>query len=218
MALESGFEIDSFWIPPRMDRPVLSEGPHVRGPGEVLFVIDGDTVGLTSVADAARLVSQLVPRLDSLEHLSEDELVGAPTVSSASLSFAKGTAGVGALVSGWGEPESWGTWSIDRVSTMRLLLPEQTHRVRLALGYRTIPFPDGGKRIVRCETEGRVLNEWHLSVEDAQGELQIELPKNHSGAVELVFANPNSKSPAELGLGADVRPLGLGVERIRIVS
>lgn len=220
LVAENGFDAESFWIPARMNRPdVLPVGLHVRGPGEVLFVIDGDAVELSSVADAARLVSQLVPRVDSLVRVSGDEEDGPPSVSATPLSFAKGADGVHGLALGWGEPESWGTWSIDRLSTMRLLVPEGGPRVRLGLRYRTVPFPNGGQRIVRCELNEQLLNEWRLSAENAQGELLIELPKDRSGsAVELVFGNPNSKSPAELGIGADVRPLGLGVEQVRIVS
>jgi hypothetical protein len=216
------YELDAelLWIPPRLERPdVLRVGPHMRGAGEVLFVIDGTEAGLSSIADAVRLLSQLVPHCDSIVPSFDVEDEGPPLVSVEPLGFSKGDTGVRALASGWGEPESWGTWTTDRLSTMRLLLPKRRRNARLVLRYRTIPLPNDADRILRCESNGRIVGEWRLSGAKAKGELRIELPTAQPGVpVEVVFINPNSRSPAELGIGRDVRPLGLGVEQIRLMG
>ena len=77
------------------------------------------------------------------------------------------------------------------------------------------PSPTADPQVVRCRLDGSLLGEWQLGVREMEGELTIKLPSGDGGSVELEFELPRATSPAELGIGADTRPLGIGVEQLR---
>jgi hypothetical protein len=85
--------------------------------------------------------------------------------------------------------------------------------------YRTIPLPGGDARRVDCFLGDRRLHRWAFDEANHSGEIVIELPAKATGMpVELAFVTTNAPSPAELGLGPDVRPLALGVEQVRLLD
>jgi hypothetical protein len=50
------------------------------------------------------------------------------------------------------------------------------------------------------------------------GELVLDVaPEMLDGPVDLRIVNLNARAPSELGIGEDQRPLGIGVEAIRII-
>jgi hypothetical protein len=216
-----GIPAEDIAIPPSTEHPLApADGVHVLGPYEVMFVIDGHQIGLRTISDAVRQATQLIPSMDALVRAEGGTRGAVPVVSVEPLSLTKGSDGAGALVRGWGEAEAWGTWSIDRESTMRVEIPPNGGRevVRLGLRYRAIPFPDGTPRLVRCTVGEATLHEWQFSRSNAQGDLVIEIPAVFAGErVDLTLVNLNPKSPAELGVSADERRLGLGVEEIRLI-
>jgi hypothetical protein len=216
-----GIPAEDIAIPPSTEHPPApADGVHALGPYEVMFVIDGHQIGLRTISDAVRQAAQLIPSMDAMVRAEGGTRGAVPVVSVEPLSLTKGSDGAGALVRGWGEAEAWGTWSVDRESTMSVEIPPNGGRdvVRLGLRYRAIPFPDGTPRLVRCTVGETTLHEWQFSRSNAQGDLMIEIPAAFAGErVELTLVNLNAKSPAELGVGADERRLGLGVEEIRLI-
>ena len=211
-------------IPARLDHPPApARGVHVLGPYEILFVLDGDRIGLRSIADAVTLASQLVPPADAMVAVESVDSDGdVPAVSTEPLLFARNRGGAEGLISGWGEPESWGSWSVDRESVLRVRLPSSdlARRVRLGLRYRTVPYPDGKPRLVECAIGDLTLERWQFFESNSRGELVIDVPADVTPGpfVELRFVNSNARSPQELGLGEDARPLGIGVEQIRVLA
>ena len=144
-----------------------------------------------------------------------------PAVGTRPTSFAKDADGVSALVSGWGEPEPWGTWSVAKecVLRLRLSLPAGRSPVRLGLRYRTIPFSQRRPRVVECALGGRTVQRWEFREDNYRGELVIEVPVHAlDDSVELRLVNLNAQSPKELGIGEDLRTLGIGVEQIRLLE
>ncbi|MBA2372307.1 MAG: glycosyltransferase [Chloroflexi bacterium] len=218
-----GMTGDEVFIPEPLDHPPgPSPGVHVLGPYEVLFVLEGDHIGLQSIADAVRLASQLVPPADSMVKSTAIRYPdGVPVVSTEPLSFARNADGALALASGWAEPEAWGAWSVERECRLRLRfsrLPESRLEVRLGLRYRTVPFPDGKPRFVECAIGERTLKRWELSSNEYRGELLITVPADDlHDALDLRLVNLNARSPKDMEIGEDQRPLGIGVEQIRIV-
>lgn len=205
---------------PAAHAPAPEDGVHVLGPYEVMFVVDGNSVGLHTIADAVGLSAQLVPGLEAMVRVTQTVPRGAlPVVSIEPLGLTKNSDGAGALVSGWGEPEPWGTWSVDRACVIRIHVPAGSEgALRLGLRYRAIPFPDGTPRIVLCMLGDETLHEWQLTSSSAEGELAIEIPRELvSSAIELTLVNVNARSPVELGVGPDERRLGIGVEQLRLL-
>ena len=186
-------------------------------------MLDGDRIGLRSIADAVTLASQLVPPADAMVAVESVDSDGdVPAVSTEPLLFARNRGGAEGLISGWGEPESWGSWSVDRESVLRVRLPSSdlARRVRLGLRYRTVPYPDGKPRLVECAIGDLTLERWQFFESNSRGELVIDVPADVTPGpfVELRFVNSNARSPQELGLGEDARPLGIGVEQIRVLA
>jgi glycosyltransferase involved in cell wall biosynthesis len=217
-----GIDLDTIHIPPNTGRPApWPIGVHVLGPREVLFVIDGNVAGLRTIADAAGLASQLVPGPGQLVVDDAIPTSAPPVLLDLPLSFSKRGLGATGLIEGWAEPEGWGTWSIDNVSTMRIRLGAAPgpDPIRLGLRYRTIVLPQSEPQIVRCTIGTRLLHEWRLSESTYKGELTIEIPPDElkGDFVELALATPNAKAPADVGVGMDPRPLGIGVEQIRLL-
>lgn len=201
--------------------PAPEDGVHVLGPYEIMFVLDGNAIALRTIADAVSLSAQLVPGSAVMVRAEQAVARGrVPILSVEPLALTRNSVGTGALVAGWGEPEPWGTWAVERESTLRLEIPRDAdgETVRLGLRYRTIPFPDHTPRVVSCVVDGMSLQEWDFLGDNAQGELVITIPEAMaSGVVDVVLVNANARSPDELGIGPDQRRLGIGVEQIRLL-
>jgi hypothetical protein len=218
-----GIPEDEIYIPPRLHHPPAPEpGTHELGPHEALHVLEGDRIGLRSIADAVRVASQFVPLAESLVTSTEIPYPdGIPVVSADPLSFARSSDGSLALMSGWAEPEEWGAWSVERECLLRLRVapPSMSRKVRLGLGFRTVTLTDSRRRLVECAIGEKVVRRWKLSSRGERGELEIDVPSSvlHS-PVDLRFFNLNARSPKDMGIGEDLRPLGIGVEQIRLVG
>ena len=215
-----GMGDDDVYIPPPLERPPIPElGTHELGGGETLHVVDGEKLGLESVADAARAAMQLVaPPATMTVSSAIPYLDGVPVVSAEPLSFARNEDGALALVSGWAEPEPWGAWSVERESVLRVRLspPQEWQRVRLALRYRTVQLDR--KRELAVAIGGAAPARRKLDKRGHEGELVLDVaPEMLDGPVDLRIVNLNSRAPRELGIGEDQRPLGIGVEAIRII-
>jgi hypothetical protein len=208
-------------IPPPLEHPPTpAPGEHVLGPREVLHVLEGDRVGLRSVADAVRLASTLVPPAESVVTSTVVPYPdGVPVVTTAPLSCARNADGALALASGWAEPEAWGAWSVERECLLRLrvALPEGRRTVRLGVRCRTVALA-GSPRLVECALGDRTVKRWKLGSRPYRGELVIALSADDvHGTVDLRFLNLNARSPREMAIGEDHRPLGIGVEEIRLI-
>jgi hypothetical protein len=202
-----GIEPDELPIPPPLDPPPApATGVHVRGDSDALFVIDGDLLGLASIADAVRLASQLMPGTEAIVLAPATQTL--PELSSAPLSFGSDGPGRQALVSGWSEPEGWGTWSVERECVLHFDVPGPG---RLGLRYRMLPSPSGRPRVVSCGHQ-----RWEI--DDYEGELLIESPPERRGRVELRLVNEDRYSAHDLNGSDDTRPLGIGVIQIRLVA
>ena len=216
-----GIPDDAIAIPaPTEHPPAPADGVHTLGPQDVLHVVDGDREGLRSIADAVRLAATLAPSRTTMRRTVQTEPRGSvPSISDKPLLFARGSDGIGALISGWSEPESWGVWSVDRECTLRVRIPPSANgkSMRLGLRYRVIPFPDQTSRVIECAVgDSRAI--WQFSRANASGELVVKIGhRPESGAVDVSFTNVNARSPRELEIGSDERRLGIGIEQIRLL-
>jgi hypothetical protein len=149
-----------------------------------------------------------------------EEFAGARLAADETLSFAAGHNGCAALGNGWGEPEAWGTWSIDRRAALQLAVGrDHIAPIEIALFYRS--FVEGARKIeIVCRAAGEPLASWTCSVENWCGVKGITIPAravSTDGVVTLEFEISDPVSPAQLGLSPDTRPLGLGIESMRRV-
>jgi glycosyltransferase involved in cell wall biosynthesis len=186
------------------------------------------------VDEAMKIVRQRTPRayisavcefLDGFEPIRRcwGLLAPAPILTEAGLSFARGEEGVVALKEGWGEPESWGTWSVQERCVLRLNLRQFARRpLCIAFACRTFQYR---ALQIGCYVENGPIQRWNFAA--PQGEFfATQEPKGlcrlrinpedvpPSGDVNITFLISDAASLAELGLSADLRRLGLGLERM----
>jgi glycosyltransferase involved in cell wall biosynthesis len=175
-----------------------------------------------AMSQRVRLAGELLRQVLKLIYLHESLPKRRPTLAAPPVAFARHSNGVNGLVSGWGDPESWGTWSVDRHSLLRLRIPaaKRNAAFRLGLRYRTIPFPDGQPRVVECAIGERILHRWEFVADNCTGEVVVDVPSESSqdSVLELTFVNVNAESPQALGMSDDARRLGIGVEEIHLLA
>lgn len=128
------------------------------------------------------------------------------------------------LSSGWGDPESWGTWSLGR-------------HAELAIDPRQLPVPKSGLRL-HFDVNAFV-NDKHprqrilVSLDDAPAETYVvEFPGTTAGfdvdippvklasaqMIKIRFELPDAVSPQAVGLGVDRRPLAIGLKAVMATS
>lgn len=151
---------------------------------------------------------------------TREELVGKPSGVGEAVSFGTGGEGCFALREGWAEPEEWGTWSIDRRALLQLSVGrDHACPLEIVLTYRS--FVEGGRTLeISCYAGGRRLSSWTCGPRNWCGAQCIRIPPDVigvTGAIDLEFEIDQPRSPAELGLGSDLRELELGIESMQLM-
>jgi hypothetical protein len=211
-----------------IDIPAVDPGPAtpacgatvVPGGQKVSFVIDGDPPGLANIDDAVRLIEQFRPRADGeLRHFEMRHVVlqtGQPVMFSQE-------AGVrSSLQYGWGASEDWGVWSVARQAALIFVVDEAPAAAfGMSLKYRAFLHPPHQTIKVECRVRGHKVAEWNCTLPAADGVQQLTIPRDgvladRTLVLEFVISEP--RSPAELGVSADRRMLGIGLESILLTS
>ncbi|KYH03683.1 glycosyl transferase [Bradyrhizobium sp. DOA1] len=219
LARMHGFDVADIIIPARLtDRPPPGRGVRPSGPNRMLYELDGSALGLGSIADAARVIAQFVPDQEPFDPSTLEFPVSAPRLGTEKLAFTRGDAGVAALIEGWSEPEEWGTWSIARSCVLRFELdPVPSRPVEIVLACRAF-VSDGNPRLhAFCRVCDGTPQQLTFSMGAFAGQRRLTLDPAAvaaDGTVTIHLALSDPRSPADLGLSADVRPLGIGLERI----
>src|ERR1043166_1587020 len=128
--------------------------------------------------------------------------------------------GVSLLENGWGEPERWGTWSVASRALLRLSIEHKdTSPVDAVLDYRAFVVPGHDNVTVTCRIHDRDVITWSCRAENPSGSQQITIPGDaiSAGTVAMEFLISSPRSPAELGIGSDMRSLGLGIESLQLL-
>ena len=152
---------------------------------------------------------------------SPEELAGKPMGPGERRSFGIGGAGCDALGEGWGEPEAWGTWSIDRRASLHIAVGRgHTRPLEALVSYRS--FVEGQRTLdLTCRVGADRISSWTCGSENWRGVQRIVLPAgtvSAAGTVDLDFEISEPQSPAALGLSSDIRELGLGIESIELTG
>jgi hypothetical protein len=205
---------------PTADRPSLGSGVTVQGPNRVLFHLDGAALGLQSIADAVRVMAQFAPGSEALDLPLQSNTPAMPVLGSRDLEFHRDGKGVAALIEGWSEPEDWGTWSIAKACTLHFKLdPMPTEPVLMEITCRA--FVHETPLQVTCRIGDAEPQQWVFTPTSNRGTQSFGLDPamiSPDGRLMIAFALSEPKSPADLGLSPDIRPLGIGIERIRIAD
>src|SRR5215813_4359296 len=221
LAERHSIDLGDILIPPRANLPQrLVSCAAPCGPHRVRYAIDGEAAGLRSSADVVTRLQQFIPSLYGAERVVINEHGGDRGMlhRGHAMGFGYSGDGVAALGDGWAPPESWGTWSVQKRAWLRLAIdPDVKEDIHLALTYRTL-MPDVG---ISCRVQGQELAAWSFGSDKASGVQRITIPLHAVSArhaVDLEFLVTDLRSPAEHGLGSDVRTLGIGMESLELLN
>jgi hypothetical protein len=225
LAARHGVAMDEIAIPAPIEiRPTVASGTTVLSDNRKIMVVDGNEAGLANIADAIRWVDPLMPHVERGRVIeirpvsASDHVVVAPGER---LTFALGGNGLVGLASGWAEPEAWGTWSVAKRAVLRAR-PAMKDSLPLHAELKFLPFicPSHPEMDVVCRARGKEIAKWNCP----SAEWQIRSFTISSdlvgsdGVLDLEFLICHPRSPAELGLSADTRQLGIGVEWLAVVD
>lgn len=206
-------------VPARLaDRPPPGRGVRATGPARVLYELDGSTLGLDSIADAVRVIAQFVPDQEPVDPAGLEARV--PVLGADELGFARDGDGVAALSAGWGEPEEWGTWSIARHCVLQFeVRPVPAQPAEIVLSCRAFVSGRNPRLRAVCRVGNGEPQELTFSMAAFTGLRRLKLDPAaiaSDGTLTISFALYDPRSPADLALSSDVRPLGIGLERMWI--
>ena len=123
---------------------------------------------------------------------------------------------------GWGDPESWGTWSVDaRASLLPVTLRESEDSKDLILLADVLPFipKTGQTQIVNVLANGIPVANWLFTADHSQRIEGAVIPRQllkAQKAISVSFDIPNAATPSSFGISNDVRKLGVGFKQIAI--
>ena len=220
LARMHGFDVADIIIPARLaDRPPPPDrGVRAIGQNRLVYELDGSALGLNSIADAVRVIAQFVPDQGPFDPAALEASVSAPVLGAEELEFTRGGAGVAALIEGWSEPEQWGTWSVARNCVLRFEVhPIPSRPVELVLACRAF-VSDGNPQLrAACRVGNGAQQQLTFSKEAFAGLRRLMLDPAAiaaDGTLTISLSLSDPRSPADLGLSSDARPLGIGLERI----
>lgn len=141
------------------------------------------------------------------------------------ISFKAGFNNARYLTKGWAEPETGGVWSREASTVVTLPVPAsvaQAAEARLDLVTFGFLVPESPTRRVRVSLSGVGAPQDHVFDLSSPGNEHIfsfALPKTarESGVVVVQMTVLNPAVPRKLGLGADDRALGVGLQEARFV-
>jgi GT2 family glycosyltransferase len=172
----------------------------------------GPDVALTTgAATTARLRRRADERQAAIEALGGLLRAGEP------VSITAGSAGTVLLGRGWSGPEPWGTWST--AAEADLVVPPLSGDCAWQLSLDAVPFVEGlspGEQRRITLTLGAATVETAAHAGQTRVVFTIDVPAEiaREGST-LTLRCPDAISPAEVGLSADPRRLGLAVTRLR---
>lgn len=137
------------------------------------------------------------------------------------LGFAAGGSGASYISSdGWGGAEPWGTWTVGK-SAISLILPKENKGSYQMIvdGMAWLPAEHPAQDVV-VEVNGTRVATWKFTQAEPSGKRTATFPSEllRDGLARITFQAPGAVSPAQLGLSADSRVLGIGIKTIWLQS
>jgi hypothetical protein len=171
--------------------------------------------------DAMREMGYTDGGLSALEICAAEDSIAKPVCTGGTLTFGSSGNGISALMHGWSTPEEWGTWSVAKQASLKFAIgSDEDFPLNADLTYRSfLPRGDCTLRVA-CRTNGMEIDSWACTPA-ASAVQRLTIPAGSlgpDGAVTLDFAISEPRSPAELGLSPDNRPLGIGIESLHFTD
>jgi hypothetical protein len=127
----------------------------------------------------------------------------------------------GYLIQGWSHPEKWGTWSQGEESVVGFHLndspPIGLDEFVLDLDLQAFVTPEKNQSF-QLSLNGLPLGEQTITWPARNRHLKLQVPANalREGLNTLAFHIDNPRSPKELGVSNDARPIAVGLRKLAI--
>ena len=119
-------------------------------------------------------------------------------------------------VAGWSTAEDWGTWALGPEALLLFRLPERA-TCRVVMQGQAFFCEQHPSQVVRLRGNGKLLAEWQFQWGKPLPQLEALVDADvllASGPLLLSLELPDAVSPDALGLYADQRVLGLGLQQM----
>lgn len=117
------------------------------------------------------------------------------------------------LIMGFSSQESWGTWTCAKKAMLDIMVGDVTQDLQLDIEYQTF----NGSQRVNCFIDDTQIAHF---IANGSEEKSIRIPQQvvKNGRILMTLELPDAKSPVSLGISDDVRELGLGIKKMRILE
>ena len=133
-----------------------------------------------------------------------------------------GEGGLGLLGQGWGDQETWGTWTVGRsADLLPMPLEEAVGDSDLIFQADVLPFIPGPEKIqiVDVFANGIPVANWLFTADSSERMASAIIPRRlleGQKTLSLSFSIPNAASPSSFGISNDDRKLGVGFKWIAV--
>lgn len=122
------------------------------------------------------------------------------------------------VLTGWSKPESQGTWSLGKVSSLKLRISAE-HATEIGMRFKGHAFVNNlhTEQTVRVHVNGRLIDTWRFNYPHGEIDKQLSLDGSILDAnseLKIEFGFPNAISPSQLGLSGDKRMLGINLNSV----
>ncbi|MDQ6943143.1 MAG: glycosyltransferase [Candidatus Eremiobacteraeota bacterium] len=120
-------------------------------------------------------------------------------------------------VSGFGEPEDWGIWTVDDKALMAFRT-DASGEVELAIEIDAFVVPEHPTLHAVIHANGALVASWTFTYPRTAvwQAFRMEMPASGAGLVILEFTLSTPRAPSEIGVSGDTRRLGLKLQRLEI--
>jgi hypothetical protein len=120
---------------------------------------------------------------------------------------------------GWGAPEPDGSWTVGAHSVLLLpLAAAPTGDLLLSIEATAFAPPQRKRFDDTLMVNGSIVAQWPITNWEPSIQKQVRLPAAliRSSVVRIEFINHDPRSPADLGISADTRKIGLSLQTLRL--
>jgi len=121
------------------------------------------------------------------------------------------------LLGGWSAPEAWGVWTEGAHADFALALPEAGPAAPVLQLWAAVMRPPGGSQPIRLQAKGMAMGRWRLGG-TKKVVICARLPAGAASAAGIVQIGIDIGLPQTPTGGLDTRKLGLGLERVEVLS
>jgi len=224
IAALNGVSMGDLKLPDRQTKePTIAVGQVEIEPGLVHETVNGKTCGIANILDATRELDRRLSQdssvdIDVVTERAQVREINPEKDFETTLSFNPAGNAFALLGSGWSRLEHWGVWSIGHRSELVLKVGRPYDG---AITFRVVGqvFCPPRKLSGALCLNGTMLGGIDLTLANPHLDVLLQAASVNLATgdeLQIVFRIDAAKTPAEIGLNADTRALGIGLQTITV--